>query len=187
MKNHSIFLLVLVSLFLTACVEDFGDYWAQGKTDPVFEGRWKAVRASEYVNEIWVDDKNVENEEYDAKIAGDYIQVSKADSGGQNNESMRFKTLTLSGKNFFMIQNDEGEGVDLLLYELSQDSNTLKLYPLHKKQLSKAVQEGHIKGRVDNGMPVVAKMDDSLVSFIDQLPKGDESWPKFVEYERVKR
>lgn len=186
MRKLSYLLLVVASLFLSSCVEDFGDYWMQGYVDPTFEGRWKATRSASFINGNWVDEEtNIQDESYDAAVVDNHIQVSKVVTVGNDNQPMSLKIIELSGKKFFMIRDFEDKGVDLMLYETSPDGNTLKLYPLPKERLAKAVQDGNIKGRVENGMPVVARLDEALVSFIEQLPKSDESWPKFVEYVRV--
>lgn len=196
-------------LFLHGCihVEDLGEHWEQGQTDPLLEGQWKKMGT-----EHRIDDQYLTFEKVDADNVYIYKthQADGADYDSGNN--LQVRTTKFGSYPFMMIwikkeimedmparpttelDDDQEDTVSGGIQRYTVEGDVLTLYWLDDPVLWKAIEDGELDGKLpepdtDDSMdvtpPTLKTLDDKTLSYLTKLCADEKAWSRIDQYQRI--
>jgi hypothetical protein len=200
-------------LFLHGCipVEDLGEHWEQGQTDPLLQGQWKQIGTEHRIEDQYlVFEKNEAENIYIYKT----LQADRPEE--EENIALKVRTTAFGAHPFMMIRNpdeyiadladdlapdqpadldnDQEGGIDGGIQRYTVEGDVLTLYYLDDPVLWKAIEEGSVDGKlpdaetddsIDMSPPTLKTLDDKTLLFLTKLCDDERAWSRIEKYQRI--
>ncbi len=174
---RKVLMLGMALLALAGClsVDDFGEYWAKAKLDPVFAGRWQKLQIK---GETTVE--QVVFTEQDG--AYDVIATTDGQPAEDFTSPYPVRTMTL-GSYQFLLSRNRGLGGDMV--RVRHVGQQLEFYVLQSDTVQKLLKAPNPNLNFSAYSVGIRRLDTATAAWLAAVPDTPTYWRKTVTYRRV--
>lgn len=185
-------------------VDDLGQYWVDGKTDPELAGVWRQLGVEHAIDDTYMSFSiDEERGMYRQKNHGTDEEDEDPDFAERG---FGVRTTQIGNHRFMMLRDEYGQ-LDAIREEPVDESESddyggglqrytvkdgrLTIYHLDDSHLAEAIRASRVAGHIASGEdpndmtpPTLSKLDEATAAFLSIACEDDSLW-NAIEYERV--